>query len=99
MGTSKRPSEYNTRGAALDDAMALLMTIQEMIEQVSEHSMSISGKTTEGGEAIERGNVRLAALVFEDVNQASEYQRELLARMQKEAEKIRTALMAARASK
>jgi hypothetical protein len=97
VGTSQRPSEYNTRGAALDNAMALLMTVQDLIEQTGEHSLSISGKTAEGEQAIERGNVRLASVIFGDVHQASRHQRVLLAQMQSDVVKARAALASARA--
>lgn len=94
--TSRQPSDYNTRAKALENAMALLMTLQDMTEQISEHSMSISGMAMQGEQAIERANVRLAAVIFGDVHQASRHQRELLARMQVTAAQARAALATAR---
>ena len=73
------------------------MTLQDMTEQISEHSMSISGMAMQGEQAIERANVRLASVIFGDVHQASRHQRELLARMQTAAAQARAALAIARA--
>ena len=82
---------------AIENATALLLTLQDMTEQISEHSMSISGMAMQGEQAIERANVRLASVIFGDVHQASRHQRELLARMQTAAAQARAALAIARA--
>ena len=95
--SSQQPSDYNTRAKAIENAIALLMTLQDMTEQISEHSMSISGMAMQGEQAIERANVRLAAVIFGDVHQASRHQRVLLARMQVTAAQARNALAIARA--
>lgn len=99
MGTSQQPSDYNTRGKALDNAIALLMSIQDMTEQISEHSLSISDMATRGEQAIEHANLRLAAVIFSDLDQASQQQRKMLARMQVAATQARAALAAARRGK
>lgn len=94
--TSRQPSEYNTRAKAIENAMALLMSIQDLTEQISEHSLAISGMTMQGEQAIEHANLRLASVIFGDVHQASHRQREMLARMQVAAAQARSALAAAR---
>lgn len=93
---SRRTSEYDTAGAALDNAVALLITLQDATERISEHSLSISDMAKRGEQAIERANVRLAAVIFGDVHQASKRQLEMLAGMQTTATQARAALAAAR---
>jgi hypothetical protein len=97
MGTSKQPRQGRTAAIeAIENATALMITLQDLTEQISEHSLSISAMATQGEQAIERANVRLAAVIFGDVHQASRHQRELLARMQMVAASARVHLATAR---
>ena len=96
-GTSKRtPQGRTTVIEAIENATALMLTLQGTIEHISEHSMTLSSMAKRGELAVETGNLRLAAEIFSDVERESEKQRKLLAGMQTTAEAARAHLAAAR---
>lgn len=97
MGTSKQPRQGRTTVIeAIDNATALMMTLEDRTERMTEESMSITSMAGRGERAIENGNLRLAAEIFSDVRRASEQQRVLLAGMQSVTASARAALAMAR---
>lgn len=96
-GTPKQPRQGRTTVIeSIENATALLLTLQSAVERVSEHSLGISSMTIRGEQAIDSGNLRLASEIFSDVHRAGKRQRELLATMQTTAEAARAHLAAAR---